>query len=134
MKTYEGGCLCGAVRYRLSGPPMESTVCHCASCRRATGAPVVGWITCATDKVEFVRGKLSEYRSSPPVLRGFCASCGTPLTWKHQDAGNSIDITTGSLDDPNAFPPTDHLWLSDGVRWARFADDLPKYQRSRKEG
>jgi hypothetical protein len=133
-RAIEGGCLCGAVRYRLSAPPTESTVCHCTSCRRATGAPAVGWITCPIDKVEFTRGKLSEFRSSSPVLRGFCAACGTPLTWKHRDSGHKLDLTTGSLDHPEAFPPTNHLWLSDGVSWARFADDLPKYQRSRREG
>jgi hypothetical protein len=130
----EGGCLCGAVRYRLSAPPTESTICHCTSCRRATGAPAVGWITCAIDKVEFTRGSLCEYRSSAPVLRGFCAACGTPLTWKHQNARGTLDLTTASLDDPRAFPPTEHLWVSEGVSWARFADGLRKYPRSRREG
>jgi hypothetical protein len=134
MKTAEGGCFCGAIRYRLSGPPLRSNVCHCETCRRASGAPAVGWITCATRSVEFTRGKPTEHRSSPPVLRGFCASCGTSLTWRHQDAGEEIDITSASLDDPDAFPPQEHIWLSDGVEWARFADDLLKYQRSRKEG
>jgi hypothetical protein len=134
MKAAEGGCLCGAIRYRLSGPPLHSNVCHCETCRRASGAPAVGWITCAVDKVEFTRGKPSEHRSSPPVLRGFCAACGSSLTWKHEGAAGSIDITTASLDDPDAFPPDHHLWLSDGVKWARFADELPKYPRSRKEG
>ena len=130
----EGGCLCGAVRYRLSAPPFESTVCHCRSCRRASGAPAVGWITQKLDRVEFTRGAPREYRSSPPVLRGFCGACGTPLTWKHRDAADSIDITTASLDDPAAFPPADHTWVGEGVPWARFDDDLPKYQRSRREG
>ena len=79
----EGGCLCGAVRYRASGESDHPTLCHCNSCRRAAGAPVVAWTTFPPSRFEFTKGTPARYRSSPPVVRTFCSTCGTPLTYQH---------------------------------------------------
>ncbi len=131
-KTTEGGCICGAVRYRVTGRPSNSMVCHCRSCRRAAAAPVVAWVTFEKAGFAFVKGRPSEFASSPPVLRTFCAACGTPLTYQHQDHVASIDITTCSLDEPDAFAPTHHSWLSHDLAWLRFGDGLPAHQEWRK--
>lgn len=129
----EGGCLCGAIRYRVTGAPTNSMVCHCQSCRRAAGSPVVAWVTFPTDHFQLLRGEPSQFRSSRPVRRTFCAACGTPLTYEHQDAPRTIDVTTCSLDNPNLFPPTHHSWLSHDLAWVRFGDDLPTFQEWRRE-
>ena len=131
MKTLDGGCLCGAIRYRVSGKPTNTMICHCKSCRRAAGSPVVAWLTFATTDFRFSKGQPVEFSSSPPVRRTFCGSCGTPLTYAHRDSPESIDVTTCSLDAPQSFPPTHHSWLSDDVEWVRFGDDLPTYLQSR---
>ena len=68
---FEGGCLCGAIRYRVSDVPTNSMVCHCRSCRRVAGAPVVAWVTFAADQFELLRGSPAEIRSSEPVRRRF---------------------------------------------------------------
>jgi len=130
----EGGCLCGAVRYRISGPSTISMVCHCRTCCKAAGSPAVAWVTVAGQDFSLVRGSPSEFHSSPPVTRRFCPSCGTPLTYLHADRPGDIDVTTSSLDDPGAFPPTYHAWMSHGPNWLRFGDDLPVYDRSSTEG
>ena len=127
----EGGCICGAVRYRVSGKPGNSMVCHCQTCRRVAGAPVVAWVTFATDQFQLLRGKPSQFHSSEPVLRTFCGACGTPLTYEHREGGGFVDITTCSLDDPNLFPPTHHSWLSHDLAWVRFGDGLKTFQESR---
>ena len=79
---YEGGCLCGAVRFRAAGPASNATLCHCTSCRRAAGAPVVAWLTFAAPRFAFTRGDPVRYRSSPLVVRSFCGRCGTQ-SWLH---------------------------------------------------
>jgi len=131
MPILEGGCLCGAVRYQVRGKPTNTMICHCRTCRRATGSPVVAWLTFAKADFEVTTGALAEFRSSPPVRRGFCGTCGTPLTYSHRESPDSIDVTTCSLDEPQAFPPTHHSWLSDDVGWVRFGDGLPAFQESR---
>ena len=123
----EGGCCCGAIRYRISGTPTNSMVCHCQSCRRVAAAPVVAWVTFPTQHFQFLHGRPSEFHSSEPVRRTFCAACGTPLTYEHRDHASSVDVTTCSLDDPNAFPPTHHSWLIHDLAWVRFGDGLPTF-------
>ena len=65
------------------------------------------------------------------VRRGFCPACGAPLTYEHEGRPDEIDVTTASLDDPEAYPPTYHAWLEDDLAWVRFGDGLPAYPRWR---
>lgn len=106
-------------------------VCHCQSCRRVAAAPVVAWVTFQSEGFRFTKGKPVEFRSSPPVLRSFCDTCGTPLTYRHGKHPDTLDITTASLDEPERFPPTHHSWLSHDLRWVKFGDDLPSFQEFR---
>ena len=77
-----GGCMCGAVRYEASGDPVSVIFCHCESCRRHTGAPVVALAGFKLEQVRFTLGERATYESTPGVQRGFCGRCGTPLTWE----------------------------------------------------
>jgi hypothetical protein len=129
----EGGCFCKAVRYRLEALPSSSMVCHCQTCRRVAGAPVVGWITAARTDFRFTQGEPATFRSSAQVVRTFCAGCGTQLTYATEGEPRTLDITTCSLDDPGAFPPTHHSWLSHDLGWVRFGDGLPAFQQSRPQ-
>jgi len=128
----EGGCFCGAVRYRASQAPDASMICHCRSCRRLAGAPAVGWVTFEARAVALT-GEPGEFSSSAPVRRGFCRSCGTQLTYRHAARPDELDIATRTLDAPEAFPPTHHSWLSDDLPWVRFGDGLPTYLESRTD-
>lgn len=132
-QSIEGGCLCGAVRYRVQGAPSNTMICHCQTCRRVAGAPTVAWVTFDADKFEFARGEPGSFRSSPPVHRTFCTACGTPLTYQHDDSPQTIDVATCTLDDPEAFPPTHHSWLSHDLKWIRFGDGLPTFQQWRND-
>jgi len=127
-----GGCLCGDIRYRARRPISEGALCHCASCRRASGAPAVAWFTVRTEDLEFDRGAPVEYRSSEHVIRQFCGRCGTPLTYLHEQHPEYVDITTATLDDPESMPPGDHIWTSHRLRWMETLDQLPDYPRTRK--
>jgi hypothetical protein len=127
-RSIEGGCLCGAVRYRIQSEPLSSGTCQCRSCRKASAAAIVPWITADSDQFAFTRGSPLEFKSSPPVTRTFCGRCGTPLTYWHTSYVGKIDVTTCSLDDPEAFPPAGHVWISHGLGWLKLADGLPRFE------
>lgn len=104
--SWSGGCQCGAVRYRFSEKPGGAHVCHCRMCQKAFGAfyaPLVGGAKAA---FEVTRGTISYYRSSDIAQRGFCAACGTPLTFGYVD-GDHVSVAIGSLDHPEDFPIID---------------------------
>jgi hypothetical protein len=115
LNVLEGGCLCGAVRYRVTGPPASAAICHCATCRRAAGAQSVAWATVAAGGFAFTAGRPAEFASSPGVVRTHCPACGTSLTWS--DGSGAIDFTLASLDDPEAVPPAKEIWLSHRLSW-----------------
>ena len=93
MLEAEGGCLCGAVRYQVSGRPYHLTHCHCTLCRRASGAPFVTWFSVASAGFLVTRGEPIRYRSSPVAVRGFCGRCGAQLIFQRDDTPGEVDIT-----------------------------------------
>jgi hypothetical protein len=130
-KTTTGGCMCGAVRYEAVGEPLGVGHCHCSSCRRHTGAPVVTFVAFDAQQVRFPKGERRIYNSSPGVGRAFCDQCGTPLTWEGHTAlwdTSIIEFHISTLDDPEAFAPNLHWFHSERIAWFDVADDLPRYR------
>lgn len=125
--SYSGGCLCGALRYEAAGPARNPCFCHCASCRRAAGSASLPWATFERARFRLTHGALREYRSSATVLRGFCAHCGTCLTYRNENRPGEIDVTLGSLDEPAALSPQMHVWVAEKLPWVLIADGLPQY-------
>jgi hypothetical protein len=130
-EVHEGGCLCGAVRYRAEGMPTNVNHCHCRMCQRASGAPVVTWATFPMSRFKWTKGAPTIRRSSDIAVRGFCSACGSALLWQDDAHADMIDITAGSLDKPEAVAPNEHLWTESAVSWLRFEDSLPRHKRSR---
>ena len=128
-----GGCFCGAIRYEAGGDPAYETYCHCSICRRTTGAPLVAWFTVPRAELRVVHGTPTRFASTPLATRTFCPTCGTQLTFEHRDFPRWIDVTTGSLDDPEALPPKDHTHTRSRLAWVRLADELPEFRESRSE-
>lgn len=130
-EVHEGGCLCGAVRYRAEGRPANVNHCHCRMCQRGSGAPVVTWATFPLMRFRWTKGAPTIRRSSSIAVRGFCSACGTALFWQGDASAGEIDIAAGSLDHPAAIAPQEHLWTESAVPWLTIADDLPRHRRSR---
>ena len=124
---YQGGCQCGTLRYSISGEPIFAAICHCTMCRRANAAPVVAWAMFQDSQVEFQAAKPHLYSSSEDAQRGFCRNCGTQISFTASFLPGLIDITVGSLDDPEAIKPTLHYWDSEHLSWVDFADGLPRH-------
>ncbi len=124
-----GGCLCGAVRFQVTGEPMAVSHCHCKDCRRAAGAPFITWMTLKSGDFAYTAGAPKEYESSSGVRRGFCGSCGTTLAYRGATHPEEIDISAAALDDPEAVTPDDHLWIGSKLSWIELADGLPRLEK-----
>ena len=125
-----GGCLCGAVRFETTGGSFKVLHCHCQSCRKHNGAPVVTLAGFKADQVKFSGDERRVYESSPGVGRAFCGTCGTPLTWEGDggDLGSIIELHISTFDNPGVLAPTVHAFFSERIPWMDVADNLPRYE------
>jgi hypothetical protein len=114
----QGGCLCGAIRYAVYKEPGKCVVCHCPDCRRAVGAQSVAYMFLALSDYEVIQGAPVEFASSLGVLRKFCGRCGTTLSWESEQHPGRIDVTLGSLDSPERFPPSRAVYRKYKLSWA----------------
>jgi len=122
--------MCGHIRYAITREPLVTSLCHCRSCRLATGAPTVAWVILPLDGLVIEQGVPVAYRSSPTVERTFCGSCGTSLTYRRDDRPDSIDIHTATLDAPDAFPPEREIWLEEKIAWMVDNPRIAQYPRT----
>ena len=122
----EGGCQCGAIRYQVTGAPVMTAICHCSMCRRANAAPAVAWAMYQAPQVTFTSGP-KFYASSDEAQRGFCGVCGTQISFTATFIPGLIDLTIGSMDQPDSVKPQFHYWYSKHLAWVEFADALPRY-------
>ena len=121
-----GGCQCGAVRYRISGPLGAAGICHCRMCQKAFGNFVAALVSVHFADFEWTRGRPGEFRSSAIVQRGFCPACGTPL-YMREDGDTNIEIAIGTLDNPNDIAPmTAQSGIESKVRWFDAMGALPR--------
>jgi len=112
-----GGCYCGKIRFTASRPILAQANCHCDNCRRAAGAQAVAWITVKTSAFTFTSGTAKRYRTDTGAYRTFCGDCGTSLTYEKDSRPGEIDITTGSLDNPEKFPPSKDVFADEKLNW-----------------
>jgi hypothetical protein len=126
----EGGCLCGAIRYRAMSKPIAATLCHCRSCRLAAGAPSVAWAVFRAADFAFIAGQPREFASSHDVVRTFCGTCGTTLTYRRMSKVSTIDVTTATLDAANDFAPAKEIWVEEKISWEPLSGHIPRYYRS----
>ena len=112
-----GRCYCGKIRYWASGPVKHQGNCHCANCRRAAGAQAVAWVTVAKQSFRYTKGKPKRYRTPTKAWRTFCKDCGTSLTYETPSRPQDIDLTTGSLDHPEKFPPWRDYFVEEKLPW-----------------
>ena len=104
-----GGCQCGRVRYAVAIDTDDAYLCHCRMCQRATGGVSIAFKSVARAGLTWTASAPEHYASSPIARRGFCAACGTPLTFEFaDDASTELDLTVGSFDDPYRFRPVSH--------------------------
>ena len=119
-----GGCLCGAVRYEARATHREGYYCHCRMCQLAFGNTRAAFINLRKDEVTWTAGKPAVYASSKFARRGFCARCGSPLSFEYLSSEN-MDLSVGSLDDPTAVAPVSHFAVESRIANWHAEDGLP---------
>jgi hypothetical protein len=119
----EGGCFCGNIKYEFEPGDYRVADCHCTMCRRTSGAPYVTWVVVPEDKFSYTssqpEGKPVILKSSKNAQREFCSACGTPLVFRDTERSGTVDITVGSLREPEAFPPEKDVCADTKLSWLR---------------
>jgi len=120
MAEMTGGCLCGKVRYSVSGEPLLRAVCHCRDCQRFTGSAFVSVMQVSRDNVR-IEGELRSIdltgRSGKVIRRHFCPNCGSSVCTEPFVRPGRINVMVGTLDDPSVFTPTTEIFCDYAFTW-----------------
>jgi hypothetical protein len=129
----EGGCLCGQVRYRVSGPLLGQGACHCRDCQYVSGGAPAYVIAVPKLALKVLGGTVSAYTntaaSGAARRRLFCANCGSPLFAEDSAYPDVVTIKVGSLDDRSWFKPQVHFWMSSAPPWHCVEPDAPSFPK-----
>src|SRR6218665_518669 len=120
-----GGCQCGAVRFRLHGEIGRPSICHCRMCQKAFGGFFGPLVTAPEDGLEWTRNEPNYFQSSVNIARGFCASCGTPLTYRHP---GGLEIAIGAFDDRSDLAPQIQVNYAARIPWVTTIYDQPVHE------
>jgi len=127
----EGGCACGAVRYRLASAPMFVHCCHCRDCQRQTGSAFVLNALFEADRVD-VSGEVAP--SAMPTDSGRphhvfrCPKCATAL-WSEYGGRTQVRfVRIGTLDNPSALSPDVHIYVRSKLRWVGLPPSAPAFE------
>ena len=121
-----GGCLCGAVRYRLTPPLRPVVACHCNQCRRTSGNFVTA-TSVSRERLVVTRDHgLTWFRSSARARRGFCRTCGSNLFWD-ADARDTLSIMAGTIDGETGLTTAAHICVADKGDYYRIDASEPQY-------
>lgn len=126
-----GGCLCGGVRYRLTGRLRPVIYCHCSQCRRTSGHFVAATAVPKNALVIYAHESLEWFASSQSASRGFCRRCGSSLFW-HPRESDYVAVMAGTLDESPGLRAAEHIHVGDKGDYYQLTDDLPKSFGSRR--
>jgi hypothetical protein len=130
----EGGCLCGSVRYRVTGKPLATILCHCTHCQKSGGSAFSTNLLFKQDGVEVI-GALSRYEdiadNGSAVYRCFCPNCGSSVMSILSSAPEVVVIKAGTLDDTSELRPTAQYWRRSAQPWVDGMAELPAFQTTR---
>ena len=126
----DGGCTCGLVRYRISGPPMIVHCCHCRWCQRETGAAFALNAMIEADRVSLLEGNVEVVVTPSASGKGQrisrCPRCRVAVWSNYAGAGNTMHfVRVGTLDAPDRFPPDIHIFTSSKQPWVILPAQVP---------
>ena len=128
MAELSGRCFCSAVRWVAKKPILWAALCHCEDCRRAASCDYVSWFGVTKSSMTW-QGPRQAYSSSPGVKRSFCGDCGAPLSFETDVFPDETHLYAVTLDDPQIYKPSAHIFWSERLPWVQAADDLPKHEK-----
>jgi hypothetical protein len=122
--SWSGGCQCGAVRFRVDDALGEASICHCRMCQKAMGGLFGPFVSATLAGVVWTRGAPRRFQSSNMVRRGFCAACGTPLTYEYAGS-RRLGLAIGAFDRPADIRPVEQLGSRDQIPYFAALAALP---------
>ncbi|AEX24626.1 MULTISPECIES: GFA family protein [Vibrio] len=125
-----GSCLCGRVRYELSGDFQSFFLCHCTRCQKDTGSDHAANLFAKASKLTWLQGESDVKTYQHPTsmhVKSFCKKCGSALPTIAESI-NSVVVPAGSLDSPISIKPTANIFVSNGASWSRNLDSVPNYE------
>ncbi len=129
---FDGGCLCGAVRYRLADEGLTFYACHCTDCQRQTGSAFGLSMIVARSAFSVLRGEPQGYDVPLPDGRRwrgkFCATCATRLWSEPLKFPQALTLRPGSLDDTTWLRPIGHIWTRSAQPWVSIPADTLSYE------
>jgi len=133
---FSGGCLCGAIRYRVDQDSRFEYVCHCTDCQKVNGTAWHAGVI-VEEAAFHLTGKPREYAvtadSGRRALRYFCGTCGGQLYSKTETIPGVLSVKAGTLDDPSTVQLEREIWCRSELPWARLPDGLPRHQRGPRD-
>src|SRR5688500_14841635 len=132
-----GGCLCGAVRYEVTGPFLRAGHCHCPRCRKHSGAAIGTQGRVRREDFRLVSGEeaLRVYRPAPDAaVKVFCSICGSSIFGGTWPEGPEVSIRLGSVDGDPGIRPQYHTFVDSRAPWDEITDDLPQFPEGLPEG
>ena len=123
-----GKCQCGALTWRSIGPILWAALCHCGDCRQAASSDYVSWLGLERAATTW-SGPRKFYKSSAKVTRSFCGICGSPASFETEVFPDETHVYAASLDNPELYQPTAHIFWSEKLPWVTVSDDLPKHPK-----
>ena len=124
-----GSCLCGTVRYEVAGPVHDVHHCHCSICRKSHGAAFSTFARLTASDFRVVAGRehIRAYRSSAPIERTFCDTCGARLTVRFDGMPDTVWVSLATLDDDAGVRPGVHMFVGSKAPWDEINDELPQF-------
>ncbi len=128
--TFEGGCTCRAVRYRMTGTPLFVHCCHCRWCQRETGASFALNAMIEAQRVTLLQGEVEVVNTPSNSGKGQkisrCPVCHIALWSNYAGAGDAIRfVRVGTLDEPDRLPPDIHIFTSSKQPWVVLPEKIP---------
>ena len=131
LAKLDGGCLCGQVRYQITGPRRNIINCHCENCRRTHGHIAAYTSVNKNDLLLVNQQCLKWYHDrSPDTYRGFCSECGASLFWDARDGNNKMAVSAGTLDTGHGLRTVGHVFVREAGEYYEISDGLPQFELS----
>jgi hypothetical protein len=125
--VYTGSCLCGAIRYEITGRISPIVLCHCSKCRKANGSAFHSGSVCRTSKFRWISGRdeIRRFATASGYTTQFCPTCGSPVP-SEPTAEGYVVLPTGALDQDPGTRPIRHIWVASKAPWFEIAGDVPQ--------
>ena len=129
-KMYKGACLCGQIRFTITGGIRNIVYCHCSQCRKAQGSAFAtnGIVASEHFQIESGEEALTSYEATPGQSKYFCKFCGSPIISKTDSVPGQVRVRLGTIESDITERPQAHIFITSKANWENICGDIPQYE------